>query len=85
METTVTVKGQVTIPKRIRGAQGFSPGCKVVFDVNEAGETVIRPAGEVTLRRPDRFDEAAGSADIKLGCSTDEFMEWLRGYSDDPA
>jgi AbrB family looped-hinge helix DNA binding protein len=85
MQTTVTVKGQVTIPKRIREIQGLLPGSKVMFDVNEAGETVIRPAGEVAARRPDRFDEAIGSADIKLGCSTDEFMEWLRGYSDDPA
>jgi antitoxin PrlF len=42
LATTVTIKGQVTIPKRIRDAKGFKPGSKVVFDINEAGETVIR-------------------------------------------
>ena len=49
MATTVTVKGQVTIPKRIRDAKGFKPGSKVVFDINEAGETVIRPADRPRL------------------------------------
>jgi antitoxin PrlF len=85
METTVTVKGQVTIPKRIRDSQGFAPGSKVVFDVNDAGETVIRPVDKIQAQRPDRFDRALGAAEIKLGCSTDEYMELIRGYSDDPA
>jgi AbrB family looped-hinge helix DNA binding protein len=85
METTVTVKGQVTIPKRIRDSQGFAPGCKVVFDVNDAGETVIRPAEQIQVQRPDRFDRALGASQIKWDGTTDEYMELIRGYSDDPA
>ena len=32
------------------------------------------------------MDAAAtlGAAEIKLGCSTDEYMELIRGYNDDP-
>ncbi len=82
METTLTRKGQVTIPKHIRDALKLEPGCRLIFDMNKDGELVLRTEGP---RRPDRFDLAAGSADIKLGCSTDEYMEFLRGYSDDPA
>jgi antitoxin PrlF len=85
MQTTLTAKGQVTIPKHIRDSLSLQPGCKLVFDVNAAGELVLRKEGLVEEQRPDRFDRALGSADIKLGCSTDEYMEFIRGYSDDPA
>jgi AbrB family looped-hinge helix DNA binding protein len=85
METTLTRKGQVTIPKHIRDALSLEPGCKLIFDVNKDGELVLRKDGPIGERRPDRFDRARGAADIKLGCSTDEYMEFLRGYSDDPA
>jgi len=46
---------------------------------------VLRKDGPVEERRPDRFDRAIGAAEIKLGCSTDEYMELLRSYTDDPA
>ena len=82
METTLTSKGQVTIPKHIRDSLSLEPGCKLIFDVNKDGELVLRPESP---RRPDRFDRAVGAAEIKLGCSTDDYMEFLRGYSDDPS
>ena len=85
MGTTLTSKGQVTIPKHIRDSLSLEPGCKIVFDVNNDGDLVLRKEGPAEERRPDRFDRALGSAQIKLGCSTDEYMEWLRGYSNDPA
>lgn len=34
---SVTSKGQVTIPKRVRQALGITPGTKVEFDVEGAG------------------------------------------------
>jgi hypothetical protein len=52
--------------------------------VNEAGELVLRRDGPVEERRPDRFDRAVGAAEIKWEGTTDEYMEFLRGYSDDP-
>jgi len=82
METTLTIKGQVTIPKHIRTRLDLQPGCKLIFDVNDAGELVLRKEGAAE-QRPDRFDRAAGAGDIPLGRSVDEYMELIRGYSED--
>jgi AbrB family looped-hinge helix DNA binding protein len=83
MATTVTSKGQVTIPKQVRDALGIRPGTKLIFDVNDAGELVLRKSVQAKTRRPDRFERTLGSAEIKLGCSTDEYMAMIRGYDDD--
>jgi len=37
MAVSVTSKGQVTIPKRVRDALGITPGSKVEFDVTGGG------------------------------------------------
>lgn len=37
---SVTSKGQVTIPKRIRQALGITPGSKVEFDLDEDGARI---------------------------------------------
>lgn len=84
METTLTRKGQVTIPKHIRDSLSLAPGARLVFDVNKDGELILRKAGPVEEGRPDRFDRAIGSAQIKWEGTTDEYMELIRGYSDDP-
>ena len=43
---SVTSKGQVTIPKRVRRALGITPGTKVEFDVEGGGArlTVVKVA-----------------------------------------
>ncbi len=41
--TTITTKGQVTIPKEIREALGLNPGDKVVFE-KEGSNIVLKPA-----------------------------------------
>ena len=43
---SVTSKGQVTIPKRVRKALGIAPGTKVEFDVEGGGArlTVVKVA-----------------------------------------
>jgi len=81
MGHTLTVKGQVTIPKRVRDALGLKPGDEVEFAQDERGEIVVRRAGErpPLSRVPDRFDRALGSAPIKLDCSVDEYMDMIRG------
>jgi AbrB family looped-hinge helix DNA binding protein len=85
METTVTSEGQVTIPKHIRDSMNLKTGTRLVFSINESGEVVLRKPKDSRELRLDRFDRAVGAAEIKLGCSTDEYMEFMRGYSDDPA
>jgi antitoxin PrlF len=83
--TTVTSKGQVTIPQRIREAMNLKPGCQVIFDVSEDGRVFLRKSGRKEKRRPDRFDRAVGASRIKWNGTTDAYMELIRGYSEDPA
>ena len=79
MATTLTSKGQVTIPKRIRDALQLLPGTAVEFSVNATGDVVLRPAypPKGARRRPkDRFDAVRCRADVPWG--TDELMKLLR-------
>ena len=41
--STVTSKGQVTIPKSIRDALGVGPGDRVLFVRHDDGTVVVRP------------------------------------------
>ena len=77
MATTLTSKGQVTIPKQIRDALNLAPGFLVDFAVNRKGEVVIHKVGARTSRKPDRFEAARGKADVVW--RTDELMALLRG------
>ena len=77
MTTTLTSKGQVTIPKQIRDALDMTPGCSVQFAVNREGDVVIHKVGTRASRKPDRFESARGKADIKW--RTDDLMALLRG------
>lgn len=77
MSTTLTSKGQVTIPKRIRDALNLAPGCAVDFSVNHEGDVVIRKLEDQTGHKPDRFEAARGKADIPW--RTDALMAQLRG------
>lgn len=76
MGTMLTVKGQVTIPKRVRDALGLVPGSEVEFAMNEAGEVVLHKAGPPRARKRDRFEAARGKATVKW--RTDELMALLR-------
>ena len=77
MTTTLTSKGQVTIPKQIRDALNMAPGCSVQFAVNRDGDVVIHKVGARASRKPDRFEAARGKSDIKW--RTADLMELLRG------
>lgn len=81
MSTTLTSKGQVTIPKRIRDEMQLLPGSPVEFSVNGAGEVVLRRSpstGRRTQRpAPDRFESVRGRADVRW--RTDDLMKLLRG------
>ena len=79
MSTTLTSKGQVTIPKQIRDALNLVPGCAVDFAVNREGDVVVHKVGAKSSRKPDCFESARGKADIKW--RTDDLMALLRGKS----
>jgi antitoxin PrlF len=79
MATTLTSKGQVTIPKRIRDEVQLLPGAPIEFSVNAAGEVVLhrpRPARGSRRPAPDRFEAVRGRADVHW--RTDELMKLLR-------
>ena len=64
MATTVTSKGQVTIPKEVRDSLGFKPGTQVVIEATGNGVAILRKVRPVEPR-PDRFDRALGAAEIR--------------------
>ena len=75
MATTVTAKGQVTIPKAVRELLGITPGSSVDF--------VRAPDGKIVLVRADkkqpltRFAKLRGHAGE--GLSTDAILALTRG------
>ena len=75
MTTTVTSKGQVTIPKQVRDYLGIEPGSEVNFRRAEDGSIIIERADGT--RPPSRFAKLVGSAGP--GPTTDELMALLRG------
>jgi AbrB family looped-hinge helix DNA binding protein len=86
MTTTVTQKGQVTIPKSVRDRMGIAPGSRVGFVlladghvalVKEDGGATLRPSGDAG-----DWIARSGFADV-IGCAstrmrTDEIMALLR-------
>ncbi|AZO31468.1 MULTISPECIES: AbrB/MazE/SpoVT family DNA-binding domain-containing protein [unclassified Mesorhizobium] len=77
MTTTVTAKGQVTIPKPVRDLLGIVPGSKV--DFRRAAD------GSVVLARADKKQPASRFARLRghagKGLDTDAIMALTRGQS----
>jgi antitoxin PrlF len=80
MTTTVTSKGQVTIPKRVRDLLGIEPGSAVEFELTAGGEVILRHGKRKAKRPASRFARLRGIATIKM--STDEIMALTRGRTD---
>jgi len=78
--TTVTAKGQVTIPKPVRERLGITPGSSVHFELTEDGRVVLTrvvltKASMAPAKR--RFAQFVGIAGP--GMTTDEIMAMTRG------
>jgi antitoxin PrlF len=71
--TTMTSKGQVTVPKRMRDAIGLKPGSRVTFEL-EDGHILLKRASK---RAKSRFARMQGT--LKSDLSTDQIMALLRG------
>lgn len=76
MASTVTRKGQVTIPKKVRDLLGIGPGSVVEFRL-EQGRIVVVPHGSGMETPPGRFARLRGHAG--KGLTTDEIMALTRG------
>jgi len=75
MATTVTSKGQVTIPKPVRDRLGIEPGNAVEFELAPDGRIVLVKVDGGQARS--RFEALRGRAGA--GLSTDEIMALTRG------
>jgi len=80
MATTVTQKGQVTLPKHVRDAAGIKPGDTVEVRPTASGGVYIEKAGMHDAYRA-RLYALAQRRPIR-GLTTDELMEMSRGESE---
>lgn len=76
MATTVTSKGQVTIPKPVRDLLGITAGTAVEFTLDRDGRVVLTRA-DSNARPVSRFERLRGVAGA--GMSTDAIMALTRG------
>ncbi len=78
MGTAVTVKGQVTIPKKMRDHLDIQPGSIVEFEPAADGRVfIVKKGGRKAKRVPSRFQAVRGTATVKL--STRQIMALTRG------
>jgi AbrB family looped-hinge helix DNA binding protein len=89
MQSSLTVKGQVTIPKAMRDYLGLKPGAQVRFAYTADGGVAIQPAAAAAapVLTASRFAKLKGINRggwvAQGGKSTDDIMAHLRGYGDD--
>ena len=76
MAITLTRKGQVTIPKRIRDSLHLKPGTQLNVAVNKDGDVVLHKLKTSQKDRTARFEAVRGKADVKW--RTQDLMALLR-------
>jgi antitoxin PrlF len=75
--TTMTTKGQVTVPKVVREYLGLKAGSAVTFERLASGEVVLRPAKARVKARVSSFAKLRGRATVRM--KTEEIMALTRG------
>lgn len=79
MATRITIKGQVTIPKKVRLALSLSPGDSVEFEPNASGEFVVHKArGTPAAPRP-RERPVVARSEAQMRRRAQELLALLRG------
>ncbi len=72
MKSTISSKGQITVPAEIRDRLGLLPGTVVVFELRN-GTVLMRKGGQAV--HP--VDRAYGT--LKLSRPVDELLDEMRG------
>lgn len=81
---TITSKGQLTLPKRVRDELGLKPGDKVEFEKSKDGRYVLRPRNRSalalagSLHRPGMKALSVEEIDEALGLALEEDDERIR-------
>jgi len=78
MATTVTVKGQVTLPKKVRDSAGIRPGDRVEVRATANGVLIEKPYAKADYEAKLR---ALAKRRVIRGITTDQIMEMSRGES----
>jgi antitoxin PrlF len=82
MATTLTTKGQVTIPKPFREYLGLDAGDLIEFEFAEDGTVRLRGANKLPVKAGrGKFSRLVGVN--KRGGKTERLMSLLRGYDED--
>lgn len=89
VETNMTSKGQVLIPKVLRDRAGLVPNGPVRVGLNDRGEVVVLPPTreetpeERRARIRAAIESVAGTLDTGFA-TTDEYMDFIRPHRHDP-
>ena len=73
MHTTMTIKGQITLPKPIRDSLGLQPGDKIEFAAAEGGFLLRRRVNREAI------DKWRGFLSHLKGKSSDDIVNSMRG------
>ncbi len=79
MTTTISSKGQVTVPVELRELLGLTPGTKISFEAGPPGTLIVRKAAEESFFA--KFQGAGKKARVPYGDSA-EAMDCLRGKAE---
>jgi AbrB family looped-hinge helix DNA binding protein len=71
METTLTRKGQVAIPKRLRDALGLRIGTKLRLEVSPEGEIRLLRQAEGADCAPDRYEPFRATNELRIMLRSD--------------
>lgn len=74
MRTTISAKGQITVPIAVRKALGLHPGTKLEVRIGGEGEFVVSKA-----RNESFFAKFKGTGKKSLWRTSEEAIEALRG------
>lgn len=84
--STMTSKGQITVPKDLRDRLGLHAGSELDFSLTLDGTMVLRPVSRHSANAAKKaaaeyrklLESVRGTADKRFA-STDEYMKFIRG------